>query len=174
MSGDEGGDDGHQQSLYYSFPDYDENCLQCLTPWPSGDEYMGSFFADLYYPASKDPLTPSVMSKDRFMLTMAQIRSTYAFVTLMQQSGAFETKGRPLQTVSNAISRFSQLYPLYCATIIQRFWRAFKKNAKKEDKLKFAIGMIVRPTNGKTQEEKKDRRCFIQEMLQIYPPSLSI
>ncbi|OHS94472.1 hypothetical protein TRFO_11085 [Tritrichomonas foetus] len=159
-------------SLFYQFPNFDESSLQCLTPWPSGDEYMGPFFSDLYYAASRDPATPSVMSKDRFMLTIAQIRSTYAFVTLLQQSGAFETKGRPLQTVSNAIARFSQLYPLYCATIIQRFWRARRKGAKKDDRLKFAIAMIVRPTNGHDREDKEVRRSFIWEMLQIYPPSL--
>ncbi|KAK8890169.1 hypothetical protein M9Y10_034937 [Tritrichomonas musculus] len=106
------------------------------------------------------------------MRTIAQVRSTYAFVTLLQQSGAFETKGRPLQTISNAIARFSSLYPLYCATVIQRAWRAKRKSPKKENRLKFAVAMIVRPTNSRFADERESRRSFIAEMLQIYPPQL--
>ncbi|KAK8890162.1 hypothetical protein M9Y10_034922 [Tritrichomonas musculus] len=171
MAEEEEGNDT-PESLYYKFPDYDENQLQCLTPWPTGEEYLGQFFADLYYPASKDELVPSVLSKDPFMRTIAQVRSTYAFVTLLQQSGAFETKGRPLQTISNAIARFSSLYPLYCATVIQRAWRAKRKSPKKENRLKFAVAMIVRPTNSRFADERESRRSFIAEMLQIYPPQL--
>ena len=110
-------------------------------------------------------LVPSVLSKDPFMSTIAQVRSKYAFVFLLQQCGAFSTRGKPLQTISNAMACFSSLYPLYCATIIQRAWRSKRKTATKEDRLKFGIAMITRPTNGQYLEERETKRHFISQML---------
>lgn len=173
MSEEEDRDEG-QQSLYSNFPDIDETALQCLTPFPTGEEYMGQYFADLYYPASTDELVPSVLSKDPFMSTIAQVRSKYAFVFLLQQCGAFSTRGKPLQTISNAMACFSSLYPLYCATIIQRAWRSKRKTATKEDRLKFGIAMITRPTNGQYLEERETKRNFISQMLSFYPPPINI
>lgn len=163
--------DERQLSLYQDFPNIDESALGCLTPWPNGEEYCGQLFSDLYSAAIPDPLVPSGLSTDPFLRSVADVRSTLAHIALLRFNGAYDAgEGFAYQTFCRSLVKFSRIYPKFAATMIQRFWRAKRKNATRKDKVAFGTAMIVRPRNGKTPDERMIRAQLILELLTACPP----
>ena len=160
-------------SLYQDFPNIDEGALGCLTPWPTGEEYCGSLYGDLYGQASKDPLVPSPISPDPFLREVSEIRTNLAHISLFRFNGVCEENPVASQIFTNSMFKFSSIYPNFAATMIQRFWKAKRKGATKSDKFKFALAMIVRPRNAASPEERKIRALTVSELLQACPPELT-
>lgn len=161
-------------SLYQDFPNINEGALGCLTPWPTGEEYCGSLYGDLYGQASKDPLVPSPISPDPFLREVSEIRTNLAHISLFRFNGVCEAENPVAsQMFTNSMFKFSSIYPNFAATMIQRFWKAKRKGATKSDKFKFALAMIVRPRNAASPEERKIRALTVSELLQACPPELT-
>lgn len=160
-----------QPSLYQDFPNIDESALGCLTPWPTGEEYCGSFYGDLYGPVNPDPLVPSPTSQDPFLREVSEIRTNLAHISLLRFNGVCETDNPvATQTFENSMVKFSSIYPNFAATMIQRFWRAKRRGATKRDIIKFAHAMIVRPSNAASEEERSLRSKTVHELLEVCPP----
>ena len=154
-------------SLYQDFPNIDESALACLTPWPTGEEYCGSLYGDLYGPASTDPLVPSPTSKDPFLRSVADIRILLAQISLLRFNGVAETNPVAYNAFNNLMLKFISLYPNFAASMIQRFWRAKRRNATRRDKVNFGLAMIVRPRNAASPEERYIRETTIREIIQL-------
>lgn len=168
MEGEEEQCEAPPPSLYQDFPNIDESALRCLSPWPSGDEYCGSLYGDLYGPASDDPLVPSPMSSEPFMRNVSDLRTLLAQISLFRFNGVCEF-GNQMAYASfyNLILKFNELYPNFAATMIQRFWRARRKGRTRKDVAKFAIAMIVRPRNAASCDERDIRSRTITELQEI-------
>lgn len=156
----------YSKSLFADFPDIDETSLSCLNPLPPYDESTYFLYNDLFDSNSDDPLVPSITSQDQFMVNIAQIRSLVSYIGFLQYSGGFNIDSYS-EIVVKSINKFFEIHPIYSATMIQRFWRAKRKGAKKEDKIKFGIAMIVRPSNGRNQTDKQMRKQIIDDILNI-------
>lgn len=154
-------------TLFHSFPNFDDSALGCLSLWPSFESQTGTFYIDLLGTASTDPLVPSIINKDKSLVLCAKLRSLLAHALILQYTGAFEGQDYELQTANNSMVKFAELYPEYCATIIQRWWRSKRSKGKEQVKAKLAFNtlMIARPSNALTPDERAIRQQTIQVML---------
>jgi hypothetical protein len=156
-------------SLYLAFPDFDEENLGCLTPWNTGEGMCGSFYTDLFGGNADSPRSPSVLSNDPFSQTVAETRAALAHVALLRYSGAFQCQGLPLETVYQSMYKFVELYPSFCATLIQRAWKGTRPNATAEDREKYQGVLTVNPSRGDSQQEDSVRAGLIAEILAACP-----
>lgn len=159
------GDACEPRSLFQSFPDYDETYLQALIPLDDGKENSGMFYIDLFSKASSDKYMPSILNSDPFLKTVAELRSTLSYISFANMTGALQYEGAPQQYAIQAMLRFNEKYPYFCAVLIQRFWRAKRKGATIRDKSKFVHALIVRPSNGLTSFESQHRTQTINDVL---------
>jgi hypothetical protein len=65
--------------------------------------------------------------------------------------------------------KFVELYPSFCATLIQRFWKATRPNATPEDKEKYQVALAVNPARGNSAQEGSIRASLIAEILNACP-----
>jgi hypothetical protein len=156
-------------SLYLTFPDFDEENLGCLTPWNTGEGMCGGFYTDLFGGSGATPRSPSVLSSDPFCQTVAEIRAALAHVALLRYSGAFQCQGMALETVYRSMYKFVELYPSFCATLIQRVWKGTRRGATAEDKERYQSVLAVNPCRGDSQQENSVRAGLIAEILAACP-----
>jgi hypothetical protein len=156
-------------SLYLSFPDFGEEDLACLTPWATGEEVCGGLYSDLFGSSADSPHTASLLSGDPFSQTVAELRAALAHVALLRYSGAFQCKGLPLETVYQSMYKFVELYPSFCATLIQRCWKATRPTAGPDDKQKYQDARTLNPAHGDSPAESSIRAGLIAEVLGACP-----
>jgi hypothetical protein len=156
-------------SLYLSFPNFDEQTLGCFTPWSTGEEMCGSFYTDLFRDPGQSPRSPSVLSTDPFCQTVAEIRAALAHVALLRYSGAFQCQGLALETVYQSMYKFVELYPSFCATLIQRAWKGTRATSTPEDADKLQHALSVSPCRGDSAQESSVRAALIAEILVACP-----
>ena len=155
-------------SLYTDFPNYDESSLGTFTSWPTGQDVVGQFYQDLFGPASKNPLMPSIINKDPALQIIARARACLGHFAILQFSGSFASQGIASQTTYGTIFNFSNFYGSYSAILIQRFWRA-KKSHSKHDLAKFLLVKFTNPAMGKVEEETEIRKKLIRDILAACP-----
>jgi hypothetical protein len=111
-------------SLLDALPTVDENLLQCLIPWPTGEESLGIFYDDLFDAASSNPLVPSPISSDPTLKLISDVRAALAHAAVLQFSGALTADPQiPVSPSAATIieqsdTRFIQLYATYCAALV--------------------------------------------------------
>jgi hypothetical protein len=158
-------EDQESASLYDRFPDVTEECVTCLTPWMTGEEYWPDAYRDLFGQPLKDPLYPCQTSSDKFLRIAASARGALAHIGFLQYSGAFTTPGFPCEIASRSTMKFLESYSEYCAILIQRFWRAKRANSGWRDKLNFWLARAIDPGKARTSQETEARKRIISDIL---------
>ena len=164
--------EGEPVTLFQSFPNYDESAFSCLTLWPSLETQTGTFYHDLFDPASKDPYVPSPLNPDPAMKLTAEMRSLLAQIIIMKSCGSLDEKGYENQVIFKLIYKYAELNKELSAYMIQRFWRSkFSKDKKvrKEAKLAYNRLFIGRPTNATTPEEREIRVGMVNSIVESSP-----
>jgi hypothetical protein len=152
-------------SLCEAFPNIEEDLLQGLCPWPSPAESLGGFYADLLAPA------PGLFSPDPLVRTKAELRSRFAHHAVLRCSGAFNQTGVVREIVINTVGTLATLYRQYSANLIQRWWRATRRQATAEDKSRFKAALGGNPAISHSEDERELRKSFVDEFLQATPPT---
>jgi hypothetical protein len=174
-------DDADPISLLDALPTVDENLLQCLVPWPTGEESLGMFYDDLFDAASPNPLVPSPISSDPTLKLISDVRAALAHAAVLQFSGALAADPQNPQNpvspyagtvIEQSSTRFVQLYATYCAALVQTCWRASRRGASSDTRKKFRIAIGWHPKNAGNPEERRIRKGLIDELLTEYPPIL--
>ena len=160
-------------TLFQCFPNYDESAYSCLTLWPSLEVQTGSFYHDLFDPASKDPMVPSPLNKDPAMKLLAEMRSCLAHIIILKNCGSLDAQGHENQAIFQLIYKYADLNKQFAAYMIQRFWRSknLKGKAQREAKLAYNRIFIGRPNNASTIEEMDIRQKMISDIMSSVPES---
>jgi hypothetical protein len=151
-------------SLCDAFPDIEEDLLQGLFPWPPPAESLGGFYSDLLAPA------PALFSADPLVRMKAELRSRFAHHAVLRCSGAFSQTGIAKETIVNTIATLARLYRHYSASLIQRWWRANRRQATADDKAKFRAARGGNPARAGSDDERGLRKSFLDELLHAAEP----
>jgi hypothetical protein len=149
-------------------PTVQEDLLQCLTAWPTGETALGGFYRDLFGPLSPDPAWPSPTATDPLLLLLSDLRSCLAHVAALRQSGAFAVAGPAFAIIDRSIGRFLDLYDRYNACLIQSWWRSLRPGATEAQKERLRKIRWGHPSRARSAEEEGQRRSLIAEI--IAPP----
>ena len=165
------GDYDKPMTLFQSFPNYDESAYSCLTLWPSLEAQTGTFYHDLFDPASKDPLVPSPLNQDPAMKLASEMRSILAHIIILKSCGSLEAKGHENKVIFQLIYKYANLNKQFAAYMIQRFWRSKNRKGKAQRDAKLAYNrlFIARPSNASTPEEKDIKQKMIADIMGSVP-----
>jgi hypothetical protein len=153
-----------------SFPNVQEDLLQCLTPWPTGEEAIGGFYRDIFGPAPRNPARPSPTSADPLLLLLSDLRSTLGHIAALRHSGAFAVPaGHALSVIDRSMCKFVDLYESYSAYVVQNWWRAIRPGAPEDVKDRLRKIRWGHPARSRSADEESQRRSLIGEILE--PPA---
>jgi hypothetical protein len=150
-----------------SFPNVQDDLLQCLTPWPTGEEAIGGFYRDIFGPTPGHPSRPSPTSTDPLLLLLFDLRSTLGHIAALRHSGAFAAPtAHALSVIDRSMCKFVDLYESYSAYLIQNWWRAIKPGATDDQKERLRRIRWGHPGRARSADEEGQRRSLITEILE--------
>jgi hypothetical protein len=148
-------------SVRESFPGVEEHDLHGLVPWPSGEEQIFGFYADLYGPAPPPTADP-------FVNRLAELRLVLAHIAALKYSGADSPAAISCRPALDAsVAKYIGLHREYAATVIQRWWKAGKPSATGEDRARLRRALRGGPGVASSSEEEEIRKELIRGLLTV-------